>query len=137
MKVNPYLMFNGNCGEAFRYYEKALGGTIDFMMKNSEAPADAQMPGGNPDLVMHASLRIGDQSILASDCPPEYYEKTQGQFVSLTVDTPGEAERIYDALSEKANITMPLQETFWSPKFAMLVDRFGTPWMINTDKPMA
>jgi PhnB protein len=138
MQVTPYLIFNGNCAEAFRAYEKALPGKIEFMTTHAEAPTDSGVPKELGDLILHATLRVGDQLIMASDSPPEYYEPMQGQYVTLTVDTPAEAVRLYAALSPDAKkIAMPLGETFWSPKFAMFVDRFGTPWMINTNQPPA
>ena len=81
-------------------------------------------------------LAVGDQVLMGSDAPPERFDKPQGFFLSIGVDTLAEAERVYKALSEKGQIIMAIQETFWAQRFAMFVDRFGTPWMINCEKEM-
>ena len=86
------------------------------------------------DKILHTRLIVGDNVLMGSDAPPERYEKPQGFFVTLGVDTPAEAERIFKALSEKGTLHMPLQETFWAVRFGMLVDQFDIPWMINCEK---
>jgi PhnB protein len=95
----------------------------------------AEMPEGYGDRIMHVRLAFDGQAILGSDCPPEMYVKPQGVFVSLNVEDPARAERIFKALEEGGTVTMPFQETFWAKGFGMLTDRFGTPWMINCEQP--
>src|SRR4051794_39985639 len=134
MRIAPYLNFSGNCAEAFRFYEQALGGEITFMQTHGDSPMRDQTPADWHDAVMHVSLTVGDQVLMGSDAPPSYYEKPQGFSVSLGMKDPAEAERIYQALAEGGQVKMELQETFWAARFAMLVDRFGTPWIINCEK---
>ena len=133
MQVNAYLLFDGRCEEAFRFYEKCLNGKIVAMLTHKGTPAEEHVPARWVDKILHARLDIGDQVLMASDAPPERYEKPAGFSVSLQVKTPAEAERLFNALAEKGQIRMPLEKTFWSPSFGMLVDRFGIPWMINCD----
>jgi PhnB protein len=111
MKIDPYLNFNGQCAEAFQLYERVLGGTIEGMMTH-----------------------VGDQVLMGCDAPPDYYAKPQGAHVTITVKTAAEAERIFHGLADKGTVTMPIATTFWSPRFGMLTDRFGTPWMITTEQ---
>ena len=133
MQVNAYLLFDGRCEEAFRFYEKCLNGKIVAMLTHKGTPAEEHVPARWVDKILHARLDIGDQVLMASDTPPDRYEKPAGFSVSLQVKTPAEAERLFKALAEKGEIRMPLEKTFWSPSFGMLVDRFGIPWMINCD----
>ncbi len=133
MKVNPYLNFNGTCKQAFELYAQVLGGEIVMMQKHGESQVADHMPAELHDTILHARLVFGDNLLMGSDSPPQYYAKPQGLYVSLQLDGVEEAERIYAGLSEGAEISMPLQETFWAARFAMLTDRFGTPWMINCD----
>ncbi len=131
MQVNAYLSFNGNCAEAFQFYEKTLGGTIEFLMTHGEAPGAEELPAGWRNMVMHARLAAGGQVLLGSDSPPDDYEKPQGITVSLQVDSAAEAERIFDAFADGGTVSMPMEQTFWAERFGMVTDRFGTPWMIN------
>ena len=133
MQVNAYLLFDGRCEEAFRFYEKCFSGKIVAMLTHKGTPAEEHVPARWVDKILHARLDIGDQVLMASDTPPDRYEKPAGFSVSLQVKTPAEAERLFNALAEKGQIRMPLEKTFWSPSFGMLVDRFGIPWMINCD----
>jgi PhnB protein len=135
MKWNPYLNFDGNCQEAFKYYERVLGGKIIMMMTHADMPADAQAqtPAEWKNKIMHARLVLGDQVLMGSDSPPGHFEKTQGMYIALQADDPSEAERVYAALSDNGNVIMPLQQTFWAIRFGMLVDRFGIRWMINCE----
>ncbi len=135
MQVNPYLNFDGQCAEAFRFYAQVLGGTIEAMMTHGESPIAGQVPPGWHDRILHARLVVGDQVLLASDSPPEQYQKPQGLYVSLSIDKPADAQRIFDALAENGTVTMSFEKTFWAAGgFGMLVDRFGTPWMINCEQ---
>ncbi|MFO1152662.1 MAG: VOC family protein [Rhodospirillales bacterium] len=136
MKINPYLMFDGRCAEAFAFYATALGGTVEMMMTFGEAPERCpQTTTEWDDKIIHASLLVGDQRLMGADVPPQYQETPQGFSVSINVEDVGEAERIFGALGEGATITMPMGETFWALRFGMLVDRYGTPWMVNCSRP--
>lgn len=135
MKVNPYLLFNGNCEEAFKFYEKALGAKIGTMMTHKGTPAEAQSPPEWQHKILHATLTIGDQLLMASDAPPQHYEKPQGFSVCLDISDVAEAERVFNALAAGAVVKMPFAQTFWALRFGMLADRFGIPWMINCSQP--
>ncbi len=131
MKLTSYLLFNGNCEEAFKFYEKCFGGKIIAMLPHTGTPAEQHMPAGFGNKILHARLDVGDQMIMASDCPPERYELPKGFSVAITVTDPAEAERIFHELEVGGKVEMPIQQTFFSPRFGMLRDRFGTPWMVN------
>ncbi len=135
MKLNTYLSFNDECEAAFKFYEQCLGGKIDSMMTYGDSPMAEQTPPEKLDKIMHVSLIVGDTVLMGSDAPPQMFEKPQGFSVSLVFDDAVEAERIFNALAENGTVQMPLQETFWAARFGMVVDRFGTPWMINCDLP--
>jgi PhnB protein len=131
MRIDPYLMFKGNCEEAFTFYAKLLNGKIEAMQTAEGTPAEEHTPKEWRKKILHARLVVGDQVLMASDAPPGHQEPVSGFSVTLDVPTVAEAKRLFDGLSEGAKITMPLGETFWAKAFAMLTDRFGTPWMIN------
>lgn len=135
MQIHPYLHFEGTCEEAFRFYARCLGGEIAFLMRYSEAPmpADQKKPE-MADKVIHARLVAESAVLLGSDAPPNFREKPQGFTVCISVDEPAEADRVFGALAEGGTVRMPIAETFWARRFGMLVDRFGTPWMINCEK---
>ncbi|MCY1438300.1 3-demethylubiquinone-9 3-methyltransferase [compost metagenome] len=134
MRLNPYLIFNGNCEEAFKFYQRCLHGTIVAMMRYSEVPAEAECPGAKPDNIVHVCLQVGDQMLMGSDAVEETHKSVTGCSISLNVDSISEAKRLFEALSEDGTIQMPLEETFWAAHFGMLIDRFGVPWMINCEK---
>jgi PhnB protein len=135
MQLNPYLNFNGQCEAAFKFYEKSLGGKIEAMFTHAGTPAEQQTPPEWRDKILHARLTIGDNILMASDAPPDCYEEPKGFSVSLQINDPKEAERIFRALAENGKVQMAIQETFWATRFGMLVDQFGIPWMINCEKP--
>ena len=134
MQLNPHLMFDGRCEAAFKFYERVLGGKIEAMMTFEDSPMAEQMPSEWRKKIMHARMTVGDQVLMGTDPPPGRYEAMKGFSVTISVDDTGEAERIFRALSEAATIQMPLQKTFWAERFGMLVDQFGTPWMINYEQ---
>ncbi len=131
MKLNSYLNFNGQCEAAFKFYERCLNGKMQMMMTYGESPMAAKMPPEWRDKIIHVTLVVGDNVLMGSDAPPPHFEKPQGFSVHLGVKDIPEAERMFQELSEGGTVQMPLQKTFWATRFAMLVDRFGTPWMIN------
>lgn len=134
MNFFPYLFFRGQCKEALEFYARLFDGEIIVLSTFAEAPAEEDMPAEVGDQVMHAQLKVGNQIFMASDAPKNF-QPAQGFNISIGVDTPDEAERIYKALSEGGEVTMPMEETFWAQRFAMFTDRFGIPWMVNCDKP--
>ncbi len=136
MKLSPYLMFEGNCREAFTAYQAILGGRIEAMMDHRGTPAEAHVPPEWLDKILYACLVLDGQMLMASDAPPGRSDGPM-RSVSVSVNVPevAEAERIFAALSEGATIQMRMEETFWSPRFGMLRDRFGTNWMIGADMP--
>jgi len=136
MHLNPYLNFNGTCEEAFAFYAEVLGAEILAIVKHRDTPMADKTPPGMEEFVMHARLKFGDTLLMASDAPANWYKKPEGFNVHVGVDTPEEAERVFKALSEGGTVNMAMQETFWAPRFGTCVDRFGTPWMVNCEKPM-
>jgi len=134
MQIQPYLYFNGNCEEAFKFYEKCLNGKIETMMPHTGSPAEKHVPAEWGNKILHARLVVGDAVLMASDAPPDHYSAPQGFSVSLQIKDPTEAERVFQALSENGKVTMPFQQTFWALRFGMLFDRFGIPWMINCEQ---
>jgi len=130
MSLNPYLFFDGNCEEAFQFYAKVLNGKVEAMMKHTGTPAEEHVPADWGDKIIHASMKIGDDVLMASDAPPPR-EPMKGFSVALHYDDAKEGERVFNTLSEGGKVTMPFAETFFAERFGMLVDRFGTPWMIN------
>jgi PhnB protein len=132
--VNPYLNFNGDCKLAMQFYAKLFGGKLE-MQTFGESPMAGQA-GNMKDKVLHARLQVGDTVIMASDAPSDRYEKPQGTWVSLNVDTAADADRIFNALADGGSVEMQIQETFWAERFGTCVDRFGTPWMVNCSKAM-
>lgn len=133
MKVNPYLNFPGTCREALQFYAEVLDGEITAMMTAEGTPMEGDL---DPDTIIHACLVVDDFKIMASDAPASMYVQPQGLYVLLSVDSIEEAERVFAAFDDDAKaVGMPIQETFWAHRFAMITDRYGTPWMISHDKP--
>ena len=142
MKLNPYLIFNGNCREAMEFYAKCIGGELEAMITFGDMPADDNPDhqegcGGDADMaqfshfIAHACLVKGDVMLMASDCPPQMFEAAAGTSCSLHPDTRDEAERLFAAMSEGGTVTMPFGPTSWAEAFGMFKDKFGIPWMIN------
>jgi len=136
MKINPYLMYGGNCEEAFQFYARCFDTKINAIMKNRGSPMEAMTPPDWLDKVLHVNMNVGDVMLMGSDAPPGQYLKPQGFSVAISAPTPTEAERIFAALGEGGMVLMPIAETFWALRFGMLIDRFGIPWMVNCDRPM-
>jgi PhnB protein len=132
--IQPYLFFNGRCEEAIEFYRKALGAEIEMMMRfkeSPEPPPPGSVPPGFDNKIMHASFRIGQTTVMASDGCSAEKPSFQGFSLSLAVQNEGEADRAFNALADGGQIKMPLTKTFWSPRFGMLEDRFGIGWMIS------
>jgi len=135
MNIIPHLNFDGQCKEAFEFYAELLDGEIKFSMTWGEMPDGAadQFPPETHKLIMHTTLEVDGDFIMGADSPPGRYTPPKGITVSIGVKDKGKAERVFNALCEGGNITMPFAQTFWSPGFGMCVDRFGIPWMVNTE----
>lgn len=133
-KLETYLFFDGTCDEAMHFYERAFGGTLR-VVKASDAPGADQLPPGAGDRILHARLEAGGVVIMASDwMESSPYPRMSGFSASLTVDTAAEGKKLFDKLAEGGKVTAPFDKTFFSDGFGMLVDRFGTPWMVNSEQ---
>jgi PhnB protein len=137
MELSPYLLFNGQCEAAFKFYEKCLGGKIEAIMTFGQSPMAQQVPAEWGNKVIHARLNIGGMIVLGSDPPPDRYQPPQGFSVSISVKEPAETERIFQELAQNGKVQMPIQKTFWSVRFGMLVDQFGIPWIVNCEQAAA
>lgn len=131
MQVTPHLTFCGQCEEAFRFYERTLGGRIVTMLTYGNSPMAEQIPLDWRDKIVHASLSLAAGELAGADVRPEQYERPQGCYVLLHIDEPSDAERIFALLAEGRDVRMPIQETFWSVRFSVVVDKFGIPWEIS------
>jgi len=131
MRVSPHLCFDGQCREAFEFYQQHLGGTMETMLTYGESPMAAQVETQWHGRILHVSLKLGEVELTGVDMLPRDFRKPQGFFVTLTIDAAGRAERIFAALAEGGVVRLPFQKTFWSPGFGVVVDRFGIPWEIN------
>ena len=135
MRLNPYLIFDGQCEAAFKFYEQCLGGKIEAMLPFGDSPECGDVPPEFRDRIMHACLAIDGQMLMGSDTTPQYpHEGIKGCSISINIDAVAEAERLFNALAENGTVTMPLGKTFWAARFGMCTDRFGVPWMINCEK---
>lgn len=131
MKIHTYLIFDGNCAEAFRFYQQVLGGEL-MVMSFADSPACSDVPAEHHDRTMHACLNTGGELLMGSDCMPgDAHEGVKGCHISIQADDLAHAERLYRELTAQGTVQMELQRTFWAEGFAMLSDRFGVPWMIN------
>ena len=136
MKLKPSLTlhFNGQCAAAFKFYERHLNGKIAFMMPWGESPIASQVSPEWHDKILHARITIGDTELIGSDVLREHYEPPKGFSVLLGIDNPSDGERVFNALAENGRVTMPLQKTFWAPRYGCVVDQFGIPWEINCEE---
>jgi PhnB protein len=134
MKMHTYVNFAGKCAEAFRFYEKHLGGKVGMLMTHGQAPDQSKVSPEMKDTVLHARLSIGGTELMAADIPSA--QPMRSAYLSLGVDSDAEAERIFSALSEGGEVFMPMQETFFATRFGQLRDRFGINWMILHERPM-
>jgi PhnB protein len=132
MKLYTQLNFGGNCEEAFRFYEKHLGGKITMMMNQAQAPGAASGAG---KAIIHARMDIGDTVLIANDVPPSNFQKMRSVYLYLSLDSVAEAERIHTLLAEGGEVYMPLEETFFATRFSMLRDRFGVSWSVIHERP--
>jgi PhnB protein len=136
-QFEPYLSFNGNCAEAMRFYEKTLGAKIEMSMTYGEAPPMPGQPAPSGDAakrIMHASLTLEGDRIMASDMPPGMpFEGHKGFSLSVQANSVEEGKKLFDALAQGGQVTMPFAPPFWGGTFGMVTDKFGVPWMVSTD----
>lgn len=131
LSIQPYLFFGGRCEEALEFYRSALGAEVLMLSRFKDAPEPQGLPNCFDDKVMHASFRIGETILMASDGRCEGEQQFDGFSLSIVVPDEAEADRVFAALGEGGLVTMPLEKTFWAPKFGMLQDRFGVTWMVS------
>jgi PhnB protein len=128
-----YLGFNGNCAEAMRFYEDVLEGKLEILMSGADSPMAAQIPKEFADRILHARLALNDGGYLyGGDAPMQMpYQGIHGVSIALNYDSVAEARKIFDKLAAGGKVTMAMQPSFWAKSFGMLVDKFGTPWIVN------
>ena len=134
MQLNTYLNYGGNCEEAFTFYEQHLGGKITMLMRHGEQP-NPQTPSGWNNKVLHARIQLGGTDLMGADIPGDRFQPIRSAYLSLTMESDQEADRVFAVLSAGGEVYMPMQETFFASRFAMVRDRFGTSWMILHPRP--
>jgi PhnB protein len=132
LRLDLYVNYAGNCREAFQFYEKQLGGRITQMMTHGEMPDPSRVPAELRDAVLHARLELGGATLMGADIP--HAQPMRSAYVTLTLDSDAEAERVYELLADGGEIFMKLEQTFFASRFAMLRDRFGTSWMLMHER---
>jgi len=135
MLVQPYLMFDGRCEEALEFYRRAIGAEVTALLRWKDSPDPRMAMPGAEDKVMHSRLRVGETTILASDGQCQGKPDFHGFSLSITAADVAEANRLFAALGEGGQVQMPLSETFFSPRFGMVADRFGVSWMVYVEGP--
>ena len=133
LEISAYLSFKGDCEEAFKCYEEVLGAKPGLIFRYADSPMADVVPEGWESKIMHGSVKIGGKLLEGADVPPEKYEKPQGFSLSVNVATPDEAEKVFEKLGSGGRVVYPIEKTFWSERFGMIIDRFGIPWMINCE----
>jgi PhnB protein len=137
MQLNTYLNYGGNCEQAFRFYEEHLAGKITMLMRHGEQPNASNVAPEWKNAVLHARMTLGGTELFGADMPPDRFQPMRSAYLSLSVDSVEEAERVYALLTDGGQIFMKMEETFFASRFAMLRDRFGTSWMILGPRPDA
>lgn len=130
MQTNTYLLFNGNCEAAFKFYEQCLGGKITSLSTYGASPAAAHVPAEIHNRVIHARLERDDLVLMGSDSPPDQFQPPQGFYINLGFGDATEAERVFNALVANGKVVMPFAQTFFAHRFGTLIDQFGIPWMV-------
>ena len=133
MELNPYLFFAGTCEEAMKFYEQTLGAKIETVFKHAGSPSEEHVPAEWRDKVMHAKFTVGNHVVMASDAPPDHYRAPSGFSLSISLADTAKAEEIFNKLAEGGATFMPFGPTFWAKGFGMCADRFGVPWMVNSE----
>ena len=136
MKVQAYVSFDGRCEEALEFYKKSIGAEVTSLMRWKESPdAALKPPPGFEEKIMNAAFRIGETELMADDGMGGKKAEFKGMTLAIGVANDAEAKRVFMALGESGNVTMPLAKTFWTSSFGMLTDKFGVPWMVNVEAP--
>ncbi|HXL08265.1 MAG TPA: VOC family protein [Gemmatimonadales bacterium] len=135
MKLDVYLNYGGNCEQAFRFYEQELGGKITMMMRHGEQPNAANVPADWKNAILHARIEFGKTVLMGADIPPDRFQPMRSAYLTLTLDSAEQAERLYALLADGGQIFMKMEETFFASRFAMLRDKFGTSWMLLHERP--
>ena len=133
MEVSAYLSFKGDCEAAFKFYEEELGAEHGLLFRYADSPMADVVPEGWDRKIMHGSVKIGGKVLEGADVPPASYEKPQGFSLALNVRNAEESERVFEKLGNGGRVVYPMEKTFWSERFGMVVDRFGIPWMVNCE----
>jgi PhnB protein len=134
MQLNAHVTFDGTCEDAFKFYEKHLGGKIEVLMRYEGTPALGMAPADWKNKVLHGRISIGGTILMGADAPPGRYDAPRGISISVSVASDPDAEKAFAALSEKGTVSMPIQETFFASRFGTVVDKFGIPWMVVHEK---
>lgn len=134
MFVQPYLFFEGRADEALAFYQEAVGATLEMLMRYKESPDKSNLPPNSEEKVMHMAFRVGDTVLLGSDGMCSTHTNFQGFSLTLSAANAEEAESVFTKLADGGQVTMPLTETFFSPRFGMLTDRFGLGWMVLVEQ---
>ena len=130
MQVQPYLFFDGRCEEALEFYKKAIGAKVDTLMRFNDAPDKSMLSPGSENKIMHAQMQVGDAKVLVSDGRCLGKPNFQGFALTISAKDEAEADKVFAALGEGGQVTMPMAKTFFSPRFGMLADKFGVGWMV-------
>jgi PhnB protein len=130
MPIQPYLFFEGRCEEAIEFYKKAVGASVEMLMRFKQAPDQSMISPGSGEKVMHAAIKIGDATVLASDGRNTGKPSFQGFSLTIYAKSEAEADKMFNALGDGGEVRMPLAKTFFSPRFGMLADKFGVGWMV-------
>ena len=130
MLVQPYLFFDGRCDEAIAFYKKAVGAEVGMLMRWKDSPDKSMATPANADKVMHSAIKIGDTMVLASDGRNTGHPNFKGFALTITAKDEAEADKLFGALGEGGQVTMPMSKTFFAPRFGMLADKFGVGWMV-------
>lgn len=136
MRMNPYLSFKGDCEAAFTFYQQHLGAQPGSIFRYGGSPMAGDVSADWSDKIMHGTITIGGQVLMGGDVAPDKYEVPKGFSLSLQIEDPDEARRVFRALADDGTIVMPLEPTFWAVLFGMVIDRFGLPWLINCEAPV-
>jgi PhnB protein len=136
MRLLTYLNFGGNCKQAFNFYEQHLGGKITMMVTHGQQPNPQNVSPDWKNAILHARIKIGETELLGADIPPDRFQPIRSAYLTLLLNSTDQAERIYALLSDGGQIFMPMEETFFAYRFAMLRDKFGTSWMLLHERPM-
>ena len=136
MKLFTYLNYGGNCRQAFEFYAQHLGGKITFLTTHADQPDSGGVPPEWKDAVLHARMDIGGTTLLGADIPPDRFKPLRSAYLTLMLDSSEQADGVYALLTDGGEIFMPMQETFYAHRFAMLRDRFGTSWMLLHERAM-